>query len=457
MTAVAQFERVRAVEDDHWWFVSLRELVVGSLASLQPGRVLDAGCGTGRLLAELPASWERIGTDTNEDVLALARREFPGSIAWVQADIGDLPFDDQSFDAVVSLDVLSDKRVEDVGAALRELRRVLRPTGRLVLNLPAYSWLMSGHDRVAQTGRRFTTRAVRRMLRSAGFEVQLVSYRVTGVFPLAALRRLASRRGATTDVGHLPARVNRFLMAVARIENRVLRHVRLPFGLSVFAVARPADPDPDPEPGGLAARIYRRALTHRRLVGVGQFAVTGERVPRRHQLLAEELARGDHEFVVDLGCGAAPLLRFVGPKRYVGIDEHEPSLAQARREHARPEREFVAASLLDVDLSQWRGASAVVVSSVCHHLPDRDVLELMDRIEREIAPGRILVQDAEPTGLLGPLVKALDDGDYLRPRDELMQLLSRHFETQLLWTYDNPLRSFHQFLLGLTPRTDRAA
>ena len=199
----------------------------------------------------------------------------------------------------------------------------------------------------------------------------------------------------------------------------------------------------------IAERAYQRALRHRRLVAFGQFAVTGERLPRRHRLLGAAIAQGAHDRVVDLGCGNAPLLRFVSPAHYIGIDEHEPSLEAGRREHAGPGREFVLGALLDVDLTPWRGADVAVISSVMHHLDDGAVRRLVDKVERELDPGRILVQDAAPTGPLGPLVDKLDDGDHLRPREELERLLANR-SPRVLWTYDNPLRSFHQFLLELS-------
>jgi ubiquinone/menaquinone biosynthesis C-methylase UbiE len=433
-----QFEIVAAVEEGHWWFVALRERVAAELSFLRPGmRVLDAGCGTGRVLAELPEWVGRVGLDANPAVLEVARRR-PG-ITFVEGSIEALPFEDASFDAVISLDVLSDARVGDPRAGARELRRVLRPGGVAVVNLPAYEWLRSSHDEVAQTGRRHTARSARALLRDGGFGAVRARYRVSALFPAAAARRLLP--GGGTDVGEVSPRLNRLLLRATRAEPR------LPFGLSVLAVASADAPAP-----GVVARAYARALHFRGLVHAAQFAVTGEWTPRRQRLLGEEIARGKHDFVLDLGCGAAPVLRFFSPQRYVGVDEHGPSLEEGRREHAGPGREFVQAPLGGLDLVRWRGADAVVVSSVCHHLDDAAVVELMERIAREAEPGRILLQDAEPTGPLGPLVSALDDGDHLRPKADLVRLLEPRFHVREGWTYDNPVRSFHQFLLELKPR-----
>ena len=198
--------------------------------------------------------------------------------------------------------------------------------------------------------------------------------------------------------------------------------------------------------------LYQRALNIRPLVAVGQFAVTGERIPRRHRLLAAEIARGPHDFVLDLGCGSAPMLRYLQPARYVGVDAHEPSLAVARRRRAYAGSEFVLADLIQAPLADWRGADVAVISSVTHHLADGAVVALAERLRDDVEPRRLLLQDAEATGPLGPVVRALDDGDHLRSRTELVALLSSRFSISTLWTYENPLRSFHQFLLELAPR-----
>jgi ubiquinone/menaquinone biosynthesis C-methylase UbiE len=437
-----QFERVARLEDDHWWFAALRDSVRSALARRIPpsARVLDAGCGTGHVIAALPDAYERVAVDSNPAVLALARDRRPG-IEFVEGSVESLPFPDASFDAVISLDVISDARVESPDQALRELRRVLREGGLLLLNLPAYEWLRGSHDEIAQTGRRYTARRVTRMLRDAGFGRVRAGYRVSVLFPVAALRRLRARGTHSTDVVEMPRLLNSILLAVSRADGRLASRIRLPFGLSVWAMATATRPAQRP-------RLRERLLAVRPLVGLVQFAVTGERVPRRHRLLAEEIAAGPNEFVLDLGCGAAPMLEFVKPRRYAGLDEHRPSLEVATRRFSRPGYEFLGTGVDEADLSRWRGADVVVASSMTHHLTDEEVVSLIERVFRDVAPDRMLVQDAEATGPLGPLVTALDEGAHLRSPAELIALIrSRGYAVRSLWSYRNPLRSFHQFLL----------
>ena len=92
--------------------------------------VLDACCGTGDLAV---AAWKAgaghvVGLDFSGQMLERARRKAP-ELEWVQGDVLALPFEDASFDsAVVGFGV---RNVEDLDAGLKELRRVLRPGGRL--------------------------------------------------------------------------------------------------------------------------------------------------------------------------------------------------------------------------------------------------------------------------------------------------------------------------------------
>ena len=104
---------------------------LAAAAVVRPGdRVLDAACGTGDFaVADLRAGAGRVtGLDFSERMLERARRK-DASIEWVRGDVLALPFDDGSFDAAtVGFGV---RNVEDLEAGLRELRRVVRPGGRL--------------------------------------------------------------------------------------------------------------------------------------------------------------------------------------------------------------------------------------------------------------------------------------------------------------------------------------
>ena len=102
-------------------------------AVVRPGdRVLDAACGTGDLaIADGKAGASRVtGLDFSERMLERARRKAP-ELEWVQGDMLELPFEDGGFDAAtVGFGV---RNVADLELALRELRRVLRPGGRLAI------------------------------------------------------------------------------------------------------------------------------------------------------------------------------------------------------------------------------------------------------------------------------------------------------------------------------------
>jgi SAM-dependent methyltransferase len=242
MAVEPYYEALDRVERDHWWFHALRELVRDALVEAKPppARLLDVGCSTGHLLASLPAGYDRTGVDVDADALELAARLRP-EIRFRRGEIERLPFEDASFDAVLATDVVSAVGVEDDLLALRELRRVLAPGGVLLLQVAAYEWLRSGHDRASGTARRYTARGLRRLLRGAGLAPERLTYRVSLVFPLAVARRIALRRRDQSDVAPVEPRLNRAMGRAMALERALLRQVRLPFGLSVFALARAVD------------------------------------------------------------------------------------------------------------------------------------------------------------------------------------------------------------------------
>ncbi|MDE1903509.1 MAG: class I SAM-dependent methyltransferase [Alphaproteobacteria bacterium] len=229
-----EYERLAAVEDRMWWTRALRRnlrAAAAPFAGTPDGRLLDAGCGTGGLLATLahPASF---GLDRDGFACRLARTKARRPVA--QGSVGDLPFDDAAFEIIVSADVLCHRGV-GVERALGEMHRCLKPGGALIVNLPAYPWLYSAHDRAVDNARRFYRREVIGLLAAAGFGSIRATYWNTLLFPLMVARRLLP--GGGSEVGLLPASLEWLFDAVATFESALLRSgLRLPFGGSILAV-----------------------------------------------------------------------------------------------------------------------------------------------------------------------------------------------------------------------------
>jgi SAM-dependent methyltransferase len=235
----ARHEIVSAVEETHWWFVAQREMVAAVLQGRCPAgsTVLDVGCGTGAVMAALAYRYCVAGIDVDTASLQLCRERHP-TLDVRQGEAEALDFADESFDAVLALDVIGNAGVRDKAALVHEARRVLRPGGVLVLQAAAYDWLRGAHDAAVGFDRRFTRTQLIALLQEAGLTPELATYRVSLLFPPAAATRLVRRHGSHNQVGAVPPLLNRALTAVSIAENRIARRHPLPFGLSAFSVGR---------------------------------------------------------------------------------------------------------------------------------------------------------------------------------------------------------------------------
>jgi ubiquinone/menaquinone biosynthesis C-methylase UbiE len=244
-----EYRKLAEVEDQMWYFRALHAHIERALAQAMgdgPAAILDAGCGTGGLIARLAprhSRWKWTGIDLSEVAYSYAKQRVGDPVNSAVADIrqgsvSELPFRDREFDAVVSADVLY--HVDDDNAALREFHRVLRPGGVAIINVPAYRWLWSYHDVAVHSRRRYERSDLLRQLRQAGLAPVGATYWNTLPFPLIVLRRklLPPPRGGS-DVQLYPAPVEAAFSAAMAVERGWLRAFgRLPFGSSVFAVAR---------------------------------------------------------------------------------------------------------------------------------------------------------------------------------------------------------------------------
>jgi SAM-dependent methyltransferase len=228
-----EYDRMRALEDRHWWYRSLRSAALAQLDGAES--ILDAGCGTGGMLALL-RDRQTVGIDNSE--AALQHAEERGLTHLVQGSICSLPFASKSFHAVLALDVLYHKSVLDEDLAVRECARVLRPGGVAVLQVPAYRWLFGAHDRAVHGARRYTAKHLGKLVTSAGLEIVVLRYRNLLALPFAVVSRRLFPRTGGSDLRPLPEWLDAALYAVSCLENRWTNAFGLPAGLSVWCVAR---------------------------------------------------------------------------------------------------------------------------------------------------------------------------------------------------------------------------
>lgn len=230
-----QYRRMREAEDRHWWYRGLRSEVARVLErhGEDAKRLLDAGCGTGGMLAEL-RRWEAHGCDLSREAVDLCRGR--GLEQVVVSSVHSLPYADGFFDVVLSLDVLYHEEVDE-HLALGEMNRVLGPGGLLVTNLPAFDCLRGTHDRAVAGARRYRRRSVRTLLESHRFEI-LESYHwnAFGFLPLLLRRKFShDLRG---DLVMPPDRLNELLTHAVKADLVLCRFLRFLPGTSLLTVAR---------------------------------------------------------------------------------------------------------------------------------------------------------------------------------------------------------------------------
>ena len=229
------------VEETHWWYRAQHRLIFQTLEAEVPDwrekKILDVGCGTGAILKQLGNPERNVGIDLAPEAISFCRERGLGNVE--QGDIHALPFPDASFDALICSSVLYHQWVGDVEGAVREMRRVLRTGGVLLINVPAFAFLHSAHDEAVMTARRFRKPEIRQLLRKQNFRIQRLTYWTTFLFPLAIVARTLGGSKMGRDFETEGASITqRALGVIMAFELRLLRKISMPFGVALLAVAR---------------------------------------------------------------------------------------------------------------------------------------------------------------------------------------------------------------------------
>ncbi|MGF1937282.1 MAG: class I SAM-dependent methyltransferase [Nostoc sp. ChiQUE02] len=252
------YQQMMEVEDKHWWFVARRSIIEEVIRKLNlpaDAEIFEAGCGTGGNLAMLSRHGQVYAMELNE-----AARTFASDLQLGEIQPGflpnDIPFADKKFDLIVLLDVL--EHVEEDTASLQALSAKLKPSGWLLITVPAYPWLWSKHDDLLHHKRRYMLHNLRQIVGDTGYHVHFVSYFNFVLFPLIAGVRLVQglfNKGGN-EQSMPPKLVNQMLTFLFGIERYLIGRLFLPFGVSLLLLAQRNELTEEPIASLVATSAY---------------------------------------------------------------------------------------------------------------------------------------------------------------------------------------------------------
>ncbi|NER38728.1 MAG: class I SAM-dependent methyltransferase [Oscillatoria sp. SIO1A7] len=234
------YQKMMALEETHWWFVARRSIikrVIDKLALPESAEIFEAGCGTGGNLAMLADRGRVYAMELDETA-----RLFASNLKLAEVQSGslpnDIPFPDRQFDLIVLLDVL--EHIEEDSESLQALAKKLKPSGWLLITVPAYAWMWSKQDVILHHKRRYILPNLHQLVVSAGYKVHFVSYFNFFLFPLIAVIRLLQGllgRGGN-ELTMPPKSINNTLISLFSKEGYLLDRLSLPFGVSIMLLAQ---------------------------------------------------------------------------------------------------------------------------------------------------------------------------------------------------------------------------
>ena len=232
------FNFLKSYQFRHWWFRGRSKIIESFVFDKNwlAGEfgVLDIGTGYGALIPVL----KNIGS---VDVI----EPFEGAYNDLRMigvrnifNISDFPtnYPEFKYDYVTMFDVL--EHIEDDSKALKIIKdKLLVPEGKIVLTVPSYGWLWSEHDEVNKHFRRYNRSQIKTLLALAGFRNIRTTYFMTILFPVAVLQRLIEKYITKNYVDlRMPNNlINRIMAYIFSLEAVAIRHINLPFGLSLIA------------------------------------------------------------------------------------------------------------------------------------------------------------------------------------------------------------------------------
>ncbi len=238
-----EYAAMYELETEYWWYKALSELVESNIKKIFKDKeldILDAGCGTGRMVEILSSYGHVEGVDYSEEAIKFCKKRGLENVKI--EDLNNWNPNSKLYDVIISLDVIYHAGIEDDIEVLNKFQNALNKNGTLILNLPAFNILRRRHDRQVFGKRRYRKKSMIKSLENAEFDVRKISYRLPHLFFVILIKKtiekLAGFPEAKSDLNPLPPWLNTLLLFTNRIENKLINlGVSIPLGSSLFIIA----------------------------------------------------------------------------------------------------------------------------------------------------------------------------------------------------------------------------
>ncbi|HLA56100.1 MAG TPA: class I SAM-dependent methyltransferase [Flavobacterium sp.] len=231
------------VEKYHWWFKSRRNYILGLLKNApKESKILDIGCSSGIFLNELEnlgfKNENLFGIDISDKAIENCRQNGIQNAFVMDAQNITLS---ERFDIIVASDCL--EHLQDDGKAIANWNALLKPGGKIYVFVPAFQSLWSNHDVVNMHFRRYTNPQLESRLKAENLNIVKSSYWNFFLFPpVYVFRKIANAfrktPSAEGDIKIGNPAINGILLTLVTFENKLLKYVSFPFGVSTFCIAQ---------------------------------------------------------------------------------------------------------------------------------------------------------------------------------------------------------------------------
>ncbi|HCU01670.1 MAG: Methyltransferase type 11 [Candidatus Moranbacteria bacterium GW2011_GWE1_35_17] len=229
-------------EKEHFWFKIRRDFILKIFSKYvkKSSLVMEVGTGTGNIARELKNNgYDVVISDVHKQFLDFEKNKIIEKR--YQFDVNEPPFEDH-FNAIGMFDVL--EHTEEDEQVLKNIRKMLKDDGKIIITVPAHSWLWNKYDYSHK--RRYNLKRIREIFKNSGFDILEAKHFFVSIMPLLFIRALIERDNGNKDSADDLAEqqmainpiINKILYTILSLECKLIANISPKIGGSIIVVAQ---------------------------------------------------------------------------------------------------------------------------------------------------------------------------------------------------------------------------